>query len=830
MEKIILEDVVVKSSNQAKTVQYQPMEQRVTDLLHTTLYLEFDYQRQWVRGEAVLRLKPYAQSLRSIDLDARNFYLLKVGAIKGKDTLNLAFSYDSFYLHITPPAGLLKATDTLQVYVQYIAKPEEIKALGGRAITDSRGLYFINPLGSDPNKPRQIWTQGETEYNSCWFPTIDAPNEKHTQDIFLTIDSGEVSLSNGLLVSSVKLKNGKHLDHWQQLKPHAPYLTMLAIGNFTITKDTWRNKEVSYYVEPAFAPYARTIFGNTPKMLEAFSVITGVEYPWDKFSQVICRDFVSGAMENTSAVVHYEGVQHTPREHLDDTHEDIIVHELFHQWFGDYVTCKSWSHLPLNESFATYGEYLYNEYTYGKEYADWSFSKNLEAYFRNKAKFRVSPVRRHYAEADDVFDVISYQKGSWILHQLRHEVGDAAFFKGINRYLTQNAYATADIDNLRMAMEWASGKDLHLFFQQWFEGVGHPELTLNTYIDNKISTQKRWLEINQIQDSMFGVFSFKSTIHTLWSKDGKNFVLDSFEVQVSHAYELIAFRVPQNFTAEDLQSWWMDDKGCLPAIIREKKPMTAWSLQLHHAGNYQARKRAAKEIIELPIEVGSGIQKDMISFGLNHKQKYYQLLALDALEKLDTFYTPELEQQLMNLASNSVHASVRDEITYLVGYKGNYEQVKPFLLRMLNDSSYEVMSSALQGIAQHEVPLALEKCGSLESVASPVLQRTIAWMYANHSTANMNDYFKSVLGKYGLQRTSILNAYGTYLRKQNAATLNQGLIILQNYYLLSSDRNKAKLMKGLLKTMQAKSAETAVFEGAFFKDFLVRVNRDLENN
>jgi aminopeptidase N len=165
---------------------------------------------------------------------------------------------------------------------------------------------------------------------------------------------------------------------------------MLAIGNFTVTKDKWRDKEVNYYLEPEYQKHAKMIFGKTPKMIEVYSKLTGVDYPWEKFSQVVARDFVSGAMENTGAVLHYEGVQHDSRQHLDNNHEDIIAHELFHQWFGDYVTARTWSQLALNESFATYGEYLWNESEYGKDFADYQFERARNSYFRSKNK-HVSP-------------------------------------------------------------------------------------------------------------------------------------------------------------------------------------------------------------------------------------------------------------------------------------------------------------------------------------------------------------------------------------------------------------------------------------------------------
>lgn len=798
------------------------METRVVDLVHTKLFLSFDYLHQWVNGTAVLSLTPYAYALSQVKLDAHGFTLLRVAQLKGRDTLTLSYDYDSLKLNVSLASDLL-LKDTLQLLIQYIAKPNEIKTGTGKAISDARGLYFINPLGTDPNKPRQIWSQGETEYNSGWFPTVDAPNEKHTQDIYLTVEEKETTLSNGLLKDTKHNLNGTKTDHWQQLKPHAPYLTMIAIGNFIVTKDTWRNKEVSYYLEPAYAPYARTIFGKTPQMIETFSKITGVDYPWDKFSQVVARDFVSGAMENTSAVLHYEMVQHTDREHLDNPHEDIIVHELFHHWFGDLVTCRSWSNLPLNESFATYGEYLYNEYTYGKDYADMVFAKNLEAYLRSKNKYQESPIRNYYAEADDVFDVVSYQKGSWILHQLRNEVGDSAFFKGINRYLTQNAYGTTDIHNLRQAMEWASGKDLQVFFTQWFLGKGHPELQIAL----KRNTEKNRyeLEVKQVQDSSFGLFTINTELaYVSLHADGTSKV-KTIPITIQQATETI---VLPPIGHELILSYWIDPKGNIPGVIVETKDPNSWMFQAGLATGYQAKQRAIKAISNLPYEKDSSIQLKLITQLLSSSLYYDQLTALDLIEKLDTFYA-HFEPQIIDMALHNKVVEVRDNSMYLIGYKGKGELAKSILLQGLKDSSYEVMATSLQSLSITDETLCLQKCIGLESIQTATLQRTISWLYASHAKDNKNAYYKSVLGKFGMYRNSILNAYFTYLRNQNKAVLEEALPILENYYTLSSDRDKAKTFRSFLKTLQAKSKETEFFESVTFKAFKEKVQTDYAN-
>ena len=348
-------------------------------------------------------------------------------------------------------------------------------------ISDDIGMYFINADGKNPTKPTQMWTQGEPQSNCHWFPTLDAPNQKHTQRISITFPGKMQSLSNGKLTSSVDMygNNGIHLrtDVWVQNKPHAPYLTMLAVGNWVRLKDSlpWpidpnlRKKEtlpIEYLVEPQFKDDAKMIFGNTPEMIQFFSQYTGVKYPWDKYSQVVVRDFVSGAMENTSATVHMEQLQHDKYDHIDDTYEDYISHELFHQWFGDYVTAENWSDLTLNESFATYGEYLWREHKYGASNANqWLYSTEKSIYYLSN----YNPLlNHHYININQQFDGVRYQKGACILHLLRQFIGDDAFRTSMKRYLETFAFKSAEVDDWRQIIEEVTGMDMKPFFNVWY--------------------------------------------------------------------------------------------------------------------------------------------------------------------------------------------------------------------------------------------------------------------------------------------------------------------------------------------------------------------------
>ena len=469
-------------------------------LQHTNLYVSFDFAKRRLIGTAEISLKLHFYPTDTIVLDAKYLDIQSVDVKNGTSWVPAAFSHrDSLQLiiHLGNIIEDREALTTLKII--YTAKPYETTVSEGTAVTQDRGLYFINHDLSDPSKPMQIWTQGETESSSRWFPTIDAPNQKMTQKICMTVPDTLLTLSNGLKTSSKKEMGGLRTDCWEQKLPHAPYLTMMAVGNWAETKDTWRGKQVNYLVEKPFAAQAKTIFGKTPEMMSFFSDYTGVAFPWDKYSQVVVRDFVSGAMENTSATIHMEGLQTTEGEYRDETYEDYVSHELFHHWFGDLVTAESWSNITLNESFATYGEYLWREHKYGKANAD-ELLEEFKRYVYLMESFSGNPpplVRYQYHRADDVFDVISYQKGALILHMLRNEIGDQAFKEGIKKYLTDNRFGTAETDHLRLAMESITGRDLHPFFNQWYFTPNQPEIQINAAWNEK--TKELTLSLNQRQ-------------------------------------------------------------------------------------------------------------------------------------------------------------------------------------------------------------------------------------------------------------------------------------------------------------------------------------------
>ena len=325
---------------------YKPSEERKWDLLHTILDLSFDWKSETVKGKATLTLTPVFYSQTSLHLDAKNF---DVHSITVDDQPVETFQNTGDEIIITL-GSTFKKDQQLKVEIDYSAHPSASGNKPNAAITSDKGLFFIDPQDTIPGKPRQIWSQGETTNNSRWFPTLDQPNERCTQEVILTVADTMLTLSNGLLVSSTAMPGGMRRDDWKLDLPIAPYLTMIAVGQWDKVTDYWRGRPVDYYVDPGYGSSARAIFANTPEMIEFFSRKLGYEYVWPKYDQIVVKDFVSGAMENATATVFGDFVQFHKDDVIEDgTNDYIVAHELFHHWFGDLVTCESWANLTLNE-------------------------------------------------------------------------------------------------------------------------------------------------------------------------------------------------------------------------------------------------------------------------------------------------------------------------------------------------------------------------------------------------------------------------------------------------------------------------------------------------
>lgn len=563
---------------------YQPSVRRDFKLLHTRLELLPVWESSTMIGKAQLTLIPWFYSNDSLILDAKGFEIRQVRLVSPIQQ-NLTFSYsDSLKMRIFL-GKTFSREDTLILQIDYVAQPEQFVAGGSNAIQSDKGLFFINPSGKDPFRPRQLWTQGEPESASRWFPTLDAPNQKSTQEVWITVPDSFITLSNGKLLSSTKLENGLRMDYWKQTLPHAPYLFMIAAGRFSKLKDTWNGINLEYLIEPKYEKYAPMIFGRTPEMLSFFSEKFKTPYPWEKYTQIIVREFVSGAMENTGAVVHFELLNQDSLEYQDGNYEDIIAHELVHHWFGNLVTAESWSQICLNESFASYGEYLWKEYKYGKAVADAHIRNDLDYYINRSKHHRKSLVRHYFREAGDVFDAHSYQKGACILHYLRSVVGDEAFFESLRLYLHQNAFGSAEVSQLRLAFEAVTGQDFKVFFDQWFFSSGHPVLEMSQAWDEVSGETK--ISLRQVVDGGNAV-PWELPLTLAVYEDIKPKLISLTLKTMDTVIRIKGNNIPKAVV--------IDPYRVIPGQLREKRSLEEWAFLLGHSELPVLKTQALEEL------------------------------------------------------------------------------------------------------------------------------------------------------------------------------------------------------------------------------------------
>lgn len=745
---------------------YRATETILTDLIHTRLDVNFDWSKSRMNGTATITAKPHFYASDSLILDAKGMDILKVSM----DNKSLTYTYDSLLLRINLGRTFTR-TENYTVVIQYVSKPDERTTGGSAAITSDKGLYFINPTGSDKSKMPMIWTQGETESSSVWFPTIDTPNAKTTQEIYMTVADKYATLSNGKLVSSKKNADGTRTDHWKQELPHAPYLFMIGVGEFKVVKDTYSRPdgtkmEVNYYVEPQWEASAKAIFGETPAMIEHFSKLLGVEYPWDKYHQIVARDYVSGAMENTGAVVFGDFVYKTERELLDGNDQSTIAHELFHHWFGDLVTCESWSNLPLNESFANYSQYLWDEYRYGQDEADYQAEAETDGYYQSaQMQGYHNLIWFDYYDKEQMFDGHSYNKGGRILHMLRNHLGDDAFFKGIQNYLTTNKFKPAEFHQLRLAFEEVSGQDLNWFFNQWFLGAGHPVLDVsyeNDTINNRVSvivSQKQDLALSPIFRMPVDVAVYDAT--------GKHvflMLIDSLNQKHTFSY------------SGELKSIVFDDQKMLLAKVREEKPADQYLFQYYNTTRYKARKEGLINGTQGPIvKLPKGQQ--LILDALNDKFWDIRLIAIEKAVKLKDENVGKANKMIRDLALNDPNSSVRAAaLAYLSSKLENAELISICTDRLEKDQSYLVISAALKSLGKIDVELALKKAKVLESEQSSKMISGIASLYGAHGKADALEFFEKALRGnvlQGFDQLGVLNSLTFFNVRQEAATIQK---------------------------------------------------------
>lgn len=456
------------------------------DQQHIALDLRFDWEREQAAGTATITFAPLRADLSRVVFDAAD---MTFNSVKLSNGTPLRYESDEAREKLSVVLDrAYQPSDVVTLIIAYhtngpVNRPG-LPGFGG-------GLKFFKPTAADPKRPRQIWSQGETEYNHFWFPCYDHPNDFATTEITATVEKPLTVISNGRLVETRDNRDNTRTFHWKIDQPHATYLTSIVVGDYAALEGSYAGIPVTSYVYPNEIEQGRVTTKRLPDMVRYFSEATGVKYPYAKYAQTMAEDF-GGGMENISATTQTERMIHDARSELDQTADSLESHELAHQWFGDYVTCRSWADSWLNESFATYFQALWDEHSLGRDdflYTD--VKGDQDKYFTAWARGQRRPVvTKNFANPESVFDTYAYERGAMVLHMLRRQLGDRDWWRAINHYLTKYAHQPVDTEQFRIAVEEATGQSMDRFFDQWLYRMGHPVFRVTQGYDAASKTLK----------------------------------------------------------------------------------------------------------------------------------------------------------------------------------------------------------------------------------------------------------------------------------------------------------------------------------------------------
>jgi aminopeptidase N len=545
---------------------------RSFDIQHIRLDLRVDLPKKAAQGRATIKLRSL-RSINAIALDAVEFEVSKVMMMAGDQKQeSVRFSHDGRKL-------------VLDLEPAWPAGKEATLRIDYRVREPKAGLHFFGPTEAEPDVPLTVWSQGEPDTNRYWFPCVDQPNQRQTTELVVTVADGFEVLSNGKLIERQSNPDKSVTFHWRQDKPHAAYLVTLVVGRFDIVREEWNELPVLFYVPKGHKEEIARTFGRTREMLTFFSKRFGIDYPWDKYAQVVVEQFSAGGMENTSATTLTDRALHDQRSTLDSSAEGLLAHELAHQWWGDMVTCRDWSHLWLNEGFASYAEVLWAEHAKGPDEAAYQLIQKARAAIAGGKERPI--VDRRYPSSWSMFDARSYPKGAWVLHMLRQRLGEEMFWKCIQQYGTEHRFQSADTTDFRKTLERVTGRSLERFFYDRTERSGHPVLQVGT--DYLPDSKQLRIVVKQIQASEPFHFPLKISINRhLGRSSGSAARVREIERDITEKEQSFYFDMDRPELVE------IDPEQAVLAEIKETKSRELWLKQLTHSPSVSARVRAAE--------------------------------------------------------------------------------------------------------------------------------------------------------------------------------------------------------------------------------------------
>ncbi|MGA2668095.1 MAG: M1 family aminopeptidase [Ignavibacteria bacterium] len=755
--------------------QENPDRDKTYQVNHIKIEIKLDLIKKTVEGLTTTTIVPLKNNFHSFEVDAAGLEIKYVNFIEHSgQQVSLKYDYNKEELNI----HLKHAFDsnyTLVYSIQYTAHDPE------------KGMYFISPDSLFPDKPYQVWTQGEGEDNHFWFPCYDFPNNKATTETIITLDGKYITLSNGQLLSVKTNTDGTKTWHWAEDKPYSSYLVMLAAGNFDIIEDRYDEVPVYSYIPVGEKDIAFKSFDKTADMVKFFTEKIGFNYPWGRYSQIVVKDFVYGGMENVSATVLTDALIYDEKAEPDYSAYGVVSHELSHQWWGDVVTCRNWNEIWLNESFATYFSALYDGYINGKDEFDYDIFKEGES------AIKADSTTRRPIYTDEPLTANSYDKGSVVLNMLRNIRGERDFWKALNVYITDHQFDNVVTQDLIDAFYKVSIMDptedrkpvnMKWFFDEWIYKAGQPEYNA-AYTYNKDSNLV-YLTVYQQQkpDSLISIFREQVAVEVVTEKS-------------KIEYQIVSDSLPKTYTLNidaPMHSVIFNKGNRILCKLHFSKPEEDWLYQLEQSEDAIDRIDAViglKDFIDDEQTVRS-LMKAMTTDGYwGVRSEAATMLGnsslKDALNGITENYVSEQDSRVrrsMLLALGEIKQKHPDI--------GVTKALLDFVLNAIKtDSNYYIIADGINAISK-----IADKDGIYDLVApfadmdshAEIIRRNVAAALTESKDERAKYIFMkfAVKGKYPRLRTAAVRGLTDYLKDPDVIDFLNSLLSTKNRWVLSA--------------------------------------------
>ena len=704
---------------------------REVDIHHIKIDVSVNIESGTVKGNVTHTFSPFSSSLDAFSLDAEDMTILRA-RLAGKD-IGFNQANDKVYLTLNKS---MSWEDTAKVRLDYTANPR-------------KGTYFIKPDETYPEKPLQAWTQGEDMDNHHWVPLYDYPNDKATFEVSLTVEKKFTALSNGELVSVKNNKDGTHTWHWHEHFPMVSYLISYVIGEFEKVEDSYNGIPVNYWVYEENKHEALRSFGLTTDMMKYFGNRTGIEYPYEKYDQVIIDDFMFGGMENITLTHNTDRTMFDEFAAPDVSSDGLVAHELAHQWFGDMLTTRNWAHAWLNEGFATFFSRKYRENKFGFDEGEYIRFGEINGYFGSNKKWRRSTVQHKFYESMDVFDGHIYAKGSLILNMLQDYIGDDAFWRFIQYYTKENQYKNVETPDLKKAIEETTGQNMDWFFKQWIYEPGFPEYNVTWKYNQRNKSVKLTVKQTQKNTNIFKMpiqIQIDDKLKTVWIED-KEMV---YEVPSEKRPKMVIFNAGMR----------------IPCKLTFHKSISEWILQLEKGPHILDRIAAANE---LSTKKGRRIVETAL---LNSaKNDPFWGVRKEAVNSFAKLKSKNYAKELMVMSEGQDNRVRRAIWNALKNYKKD-EKVSEFLQNVIEtDNKYYSIADAFKALVVVDTAAARQKVDALLDTDShtDVIRKSAITYFGSVVTDKNYDRLKELVNYGGTTwdaRSEAVKQLGEYVKSK----------------------------------------------------------------